>query len=65
VDVAVSKRFSVAERQTLAVRAEAFNLFNRTHFGVPVRILDTPAFGSSVSTTIPARIVQIGVRYSF
>jgi hypothetical protein len=47
------------------IRLEAFNAFNRANFGVPVRILEAPAFGTSTNTRIPARMLQIAVKYSF
>lgn len=65
VDVALAKRFAIGERQAVTLRVEAFNVFNRTHFGIPVRVLESPAFGQSVTTTVPARVVQFAVRYAF
>jgi len=65
VDVAITKKFDFGERHKVLFRTEVFNLFNRTHFGTPVRILEAPAFGRPVSTTIPARTIQFAVKYSF
>jgi hypothetical protein len=65
VDVAFGKRFAIGDRQSITARVEAFNLFNRTHFGIPVRVLESPGFGSSTTTTVPARTVQLAVRYAF
>ncbi|MBX7218458.1 MAG: TonB-dependent receptor [Blastocatellia bacterium] len=65
LDVVVTKNFSFGERQKLIFRAECYNLFNRTHFGVPVRILESPAFGQAVNTALPARLVQLAVKYQF
>lgn len=64
LDLALEKGFTIRESQ-LKLRMEAFNLFNRTHFGIPVRILESPAFGSSVSTSLPSRTIQLVVKYSF
>lgn len=64
LDLALEKGFAIRESQ-LKLRMEAFNLFNRTHFGIPVRILESPAFGSSVSTSLPSRTIQLVVKYSF
>jgi hypothetical protein len=64
-DIALVKRFRVRERQEFLFRTEVFNLFNRTHFGTPVRILEAPTFGSSVNTTVPARTIQFALKYSF
>lgn len=65
MDLAVIKNFKFNERHTLIFRAEMFNLFNRVHFATPVRIVESPGFGRSVSTSLPARLVQFAVKYSF
>jgi len=64
-DFTVIKNFRMKEGQTLVFRAEAFNLWNRPQFGVPVRILEAPSFGSSVDTALPARQVQLALKYVF
>ena len=65
LDASLSKRINLGDRIRASLRAEAFNLFNRTHFGIPVRILEAPGFGSSVDTTIPARTIQFALKVSF
>jgi hypothetical protein len=65
MDLAVIKKFALTDRQTLLIRTEIFNLFNRTHFAVPVRTIGAPAFGRAVSTALPARIIQFAVKYQF
>jgi hypothetical protein len=76
IDLAVNKFFRFSERHSLEFRSEFFNLFNRTHFGIPVhqlffggvntnfRPLDTenPIY---VDTRVPARTIQFGLRYNF
>jgi hypothetical protein len=64
-DVAINKNFRLTEFQNLEFRTEIFNLFNRTHFGIPVHTLFAPGLGRSVNTTVPARTVQFGIRYRF
>jgi len=64
-DFTLIKNFRVREGHTLVFRAEAFNLMNRTHFGIPVRILEAPSFGRSVNTSLPARQVQFALKYVF
>jgi hypothetical protein len=64
-DLAVSKQFRFTERHVLEWRGECFNLFNRTHFGMPINRIDFPGFGASTSTRIPARIIQLALRLSF
>lgn len=65
LDLALTKTFRFTETSNLAFRAEFFNLFNRANFGLPVRILDAPAFGSAVDTVNPARMIQFALKYSF
>ncbi len=65
VDLAVVKKLKISDRQQIFVRTEFFNLFNRTHFGIPVRVFGSPAFGNSVNTSLPARIIQFAVKYQF
>ncbi|MGQ9896670.1 MAG: carboxypeptidase regulatory-like domain-containing protein [Acidobacteriota bacterium] len=65
VDAALTKRFAFAERYALLLRVEAFNLFNRTHFGLPVRVLEAPAFGRAVATSAPPRQIQFALKFQF
>ena len=66
VDLALQKRFRVpvGSATNLEVRAEAFNLFNRTNFNPPNGNVSSNAFGSITSTADP-RQVQLGVRLTF
>ncbi len=64
-DFALVKNFRVRAEQALVLRVEAFNLWNRTHFGLPVRILEAPSFGRSVDTALSARQVQFALKYRF
>ncbi len=65
VDLALDKRFRIGENNAFSVRIEAYNLFNRTHFGIPVRILESPSFGSSVNTSVSPRTIQFALKYTF
>ncbi|HNH82600.1 MAG TPA: carboxypeptidase-like regulatory domain-containing protein [Acidobacteriota bacterium] len=65
VDLALTKLIGLPNQHTLGLRIEVFNLMNRTHYGVPVRVLESPAFGSSVTTSVPARTIQFALRYLF
>ncbi len=65
VDAALTKRFVFAERYALLLRVEAFNLFNRTHFATPIRILEAPAFGRAVATAVPPRQFQFALKFQF
>lgn len=64
-DLSVVKNFNFNERHKFHFGAEFLNLFNRTHFAIPERILESPAFGKSVRTIIPARRIQLKFKYSF
>jgi hypothetical protein len=65
VDVGLAKRFAFTDRHVLTFRAEAFNLFNRTNFGVPTRVLEAPGFGSSFATSAPPRSFQFVMKFDF
>ncbi len=64
-DLALVKNFNVTEGQSVLFRVEAFNLFNRTHFAIPVRVLEAPSFGSSVDTSLNPRQIQFALKYVF
>lgn len=65
IDLAVSKKFTIQDWHTLELRTEFFNLFNRTHFGIPVHQQGFAAFGQSVDTRLPGLTVQFALKYSF
>ena len=50
VDLALQRRIRMTERVGLRMRAEFFNVFNRTNFGAPVNDLSSPQFGYSTQT---------------
>ncbi|HEY3129924.1 MAG TPA: carboxypeptidase-like regulatory domain-containing protein [Acidobacteriota bacterium] len=65
VDMALWRSFAIREKTTLALRAEAFNIFNQTHFGIPIRILESPGFGHAFDTQINPRSIRLMVKLSF
>jgi hypothetical protein len=65
LDMAMSRRFRLSERSALDFRAEFFNVINRANFGLPVRVIGAPGFGSAVETAAPARIIQFALKYCF
>jgi len=65
LDAALTKNFRFTESRNLALRAEFFNVLNRANFGIPVRTIGSPGFGSAVETATPARLIQFAVKYSF
>lgn len=64
-DVSLAKKLSLTERQSIQFRAEFFNVMNRANFGLPVRVIGAPGFGSAVETAAPARVIQFALKYAF
>ncbi len=64
-DLSIVKNFNVREGQSVLLRVEAFNVFNRTHFAIPVRVLEAPSFGNSVETSLNPRQIQFALKYVF
>jgi hypothetical protein len=65
LDLSATKHFSLSEQRRLLLRVDVFNFINRANFGVPVRFLESPAFGQATSTITPPRRVQLALKYSF
>jgi hypothetical protein len=64
-DLSVRKSFNLPrEGMTLALQADAFNLFNRTNWGNPGTSVTGGGFGQ-ISGTNPPRNVQFGARFTF
>lgn len=65
-DFAVQKNFRIpiTEQTQLQLRAEFFNLFNRTNFQAANPDITSAAFGT-ISSTFPARQVQVALKFSF
>jgi outer membrane receptor protein involved in Fe transport len=63
-DISLLRRFSLPERGSLTLEAQAFNLFNHTNFNLPVAIADQPSFGNIFSANAP-RQLQFAVRLTF
>jgi hypothetical protein len=64
-DLALSRTFPFGEKKKLQFRTEFFNVFNRTNFGLPVRTIGAPGFGSAVATTTPGRMIVLTVKAGF
>lgn len=65
LDLSASRTFRFGETKNLQFRAEFFNLLNRANFGLPVRTIGAPSFGSAVDTIVPARTIVLVVKSSF
>jgi hypothetical protein len=64
-DVGLHKQFRLFNENTkLELRAEAFNLFNRTNFGAPNGNISSAAFGT-ITSALPARELQFAVKLYF
>lgn len=64
LDVLVSRHVRLGTRQSMELRAEAFNVFNRDNGQLPDSYVDHVTFGQSLAQ-FPARQVQFAVRIAF
>ena len=64
-DLALNKHFRFGESHDLEFRTEVFNVLNRANFGIPIRTVFNPGFGSAVETATPARTIQFALKYAF
>jgi hypothetical protein len=63
-DLAVNKNFRIREAMRLQFRSEFFNVLNHTNFGPPSNISSSSSFGT-ITTTLPARQIQFGLKLLF
>ena len=63
-DLTLEKSIGLKGPVKLDLRAEAFNLLNRANFSIPGLTLGAPDFGV-ISSSRPARTIQLGARLSF
>jgi hypothetical protein len=64
VDTSLGKRFNLAEKHTVELRGEFFNMFNVTRLEGPNTNLSSSAFGQ-ITSAVPNRQIQLALRYSF
>jgi hypothetical protein len=64
VNVSLLKNTAITERVTVQLRAEAFNLFDRTNYSLPDNFVGSPSFGAILSAGGPRRI-QLGLKFLF
>lgn len=64
VDLSLFKNFSITERARFQFRAESFNAFNHTNYGVPDYNEEDKGFGTIYSAA-PGRILQLGGKIIF
>jgi Carboxypeptidase regulatory-like domain len=65
LDLALARSFSLTERASFQVRAEAFNALNKANLGTPNRFVNTPQFGTITMAMTPGRELQFSARLSF
>jgi hypothetical protein len=73
IDSAVSKNWSITEKQKLRFTAEAFNLTNTPRFDIGTMqlnlagnsITNSSSFGNFSSTLSNPRVLEFALRYSF
>lgn len=63
-NVLIGKHVAFSRQRSLQFRAEVFNLFNHTDFGLPGHTFGGPGFGIVSSARAP-RTVQLGVRLAY
>ena len=64
-DFTFFKHFRIGEDNRLQVRAEFYNVFNRSHFDIPVTDISQSDFGKFTSTVGTPRMIQLALRYEF
>ena len=64
VDLGVHRNFRFTEQWRMSLRWEMFNAFNRTNFGTPNASIGNATVGQ-ISTTAPARVMQLALKLSF
>jgi len=63
INLALSKEFKIGQSR-VQFRCEAFNVTNQTNFALPNIALDKANAGT-ITSTKPARVMQLGIRYEF
>jgi hypothetical protein len=64
IDTAIVRTVRFGGRRRLEIRAEIYNLLNRTNPGLPDSFVDRPTFGTSL-TAGPGRMAQLAARLAF
>ena len=64
-DMSLFKMFAIKERVRFTFRAEAFNVWNNPEFSNPNANIEAATFGNITSTSVGARVFQLGGKLSF
>lgn len=65
LDLGVLKNFRVREGHVMQLSANFFSATNTRDWGIPEARFTAPAFLNEGATEVPARRIQVGVRYAF
>jgi hypothetical protein len=65
IDLAISKRFRMADRYALEFKGEAFNLLNQPSFDRGDIDINSTMFGRLTAVNVGARVVQLSARFDF
>ncbi|MSO30843.1 MAG: carboxypeptidase regulatory-like domain-containing protein [Acidobacteria bacterium] len=65
IDLSLSRRIPIVNRQSLELRVETFNLLNNFNWGNPVTNFNAATFGRILSQSGDPRIMQFGIKYDF
>jgi len=64
IDMGLTRAFRVTEKQSVELRAEAFNVPNHVNLNNPTTVLNNPLFGK-ITTVGDPRILQFALKYAF
>ncbi|HEY3122124.1 MAG TPA: TonB-dependent receptor, partial [Vicinamibacteria bacterium] len=62
LDAMLARRIATGRKAEVELRIEAFNVFNTSHFGLPVAGVDDRRFGSISTTAGDNRTLQLGIK---
>jgi Carboxypeptidase regulatory-like domain/TonB dependent receptor len=65
LDLSISKRFPITERQNLETRFEAFNVANHPNLLNPSATFSALATFGKITTDVAPRIMQFAIKYNF
>jgi hypothetical protein len=65
VNLAISRLLQLGPAQRVELRLEAFNLFNRFNWGLPVVNFNSGQFGRITTMAGTPRIMQFGIKFEF
>lgn len=65
VDLGIIKNIRITESNSLQIHANFFNLTNTRDWGIPEGAINSPAFLNEGVFEVPARRIQMGLRYQF